>query len=244
MRISRVYVDTELAEGETVTLGKPQSHYLKNVLRLKPGAALILFNGREAVDYRATLLRAGGRIEAAIESALPLATESPLDSEIIQGLGRADHVDWALQKCTELGVARFTIFNAARSQGSLKAAQIERKLAHWRGVAISACEQCGRTLLPKIEFRASLAEALAVPRDSVRLLLDFDARPLAAVLPEFDKPAGVTLLLGPEGGLDDTEIAAAHEAGFAPVKLGPRVLRTETAAVAALAIVQAALGDM
>ena len=242
MRISRVYVDTELAEGDTFTLGKPQSHYLKNVLRLKQGAAVVLFNGRDALDYRATLLRADRRLEVAIESASPPAAESPLDSEIIQGLGRADHVDWALQKCTELGVRRFTIFNAARSQGGLKAAQIERKLSHWRGVAISACEQCGRALLPKIEFHPRLDAALALPRQSLRLLLDSNGAALHTIRPGDTR--SVSILLGPEGGLDDSEIAAARDAGFAPVSLGPRVLRTETAAVAALALAQSALGDM
>jgi 16S rRNA (uracil1498-N3)-methyltransferase len=244
MRISRVYVDMDLAEGDTVTLGDPQSHYLKNVLRLKPGATLILFNGRGAVDYTATLTRVRKQVEASIESSVQAATESPFDSEIIQGLGRADHVDWALQKCTELGVSRFSIFNAARSQGTLKVTQIERKLGHWRGVAISACEQCGRALLPQIEFHANLGQALAVPRDAVRLLLDSGGAPLAEILRAPARLGRVALLLGPEGGLDAAEISAAQEAGFAPASLGPRVLRTETAAVAALAVVQSARGDM
>ena len=147
-----------------------------------------------------------------------------------------------MQKSTELGVARFTIFNAARSQGSLKPAQIDKKLAHWHGVAISACEQCGRTRLPEIEFHPTLAAVLAMPRDGIRLLLDAGGEPLNRFQPE--QTRSVSILLGPEGGLDDNEIAAARDAGFAPISLGPRVLRTETAAVAALAIVQSAIGDM
>lgn len=242
MRISRVFTDTDLAEGDVVTLGKPQSHYLQNVLRLKPGAALILFNGRDTAEYSACLTAIGKRAEVSIEGRIPCTTESALDSEIIQGLGRADHVDWALQKCTELGVARFTIFNAARSQGSPMTAQVEKKLAHWRGVAISACEQCGRTRLPDIGFYASLAEVLAAPRDGIRLLLDAGGEPLHSVHP--GQARALSILLGPEGGLDDGEIAAARDHGFVPVNLGPRVLRTETAAVAALAIAQSAIGDM
>ena len=242
MRISRVFIDTDLAEGGVVTLGKPQSHYLQNVLRLKPGAALILFNGREAAEYSARLSGAGKQAEVNIGSRLSRITESALDSEIIQGLGRADHVDWALQKCTELGVARFTIFTAARSQGILKPAQVDRKLDHWRGVAISACEQSGRTRLPQIEFHPGLAAVLARPRDGLKLMLKVGGEPLHSI--QTGQAPTLSILLGPEGGLDDAEIAAAEDNGFAPVGLGPRVLRTETAAVAALAIAQSAIGDM
>jgi 16S rRNA (uracil1498-N3)-methyltransferase len=242
MRIPRVHVDTELVSGQVIALDKPRGHYLKNVLRLKPGAAFFLFNGRQASDYQATLLADGKQFKAEIGAARPLATESELVSEIVQGLGRADHTDWMIQKTTELGVTRISLFNAERTQTPLKAAQIEKKLAHWRGVATSACEQCGRAIVPELVFHVGLEKTLGALPDSLKLLLDFDGKPLATSL----QPAksAVSILLGPEGGLHPREIERAQAAGFRSVSLGSRVLRTETAATAALAIVQSGLGDL
>jgi len=242
LRISRVHIATELVVGDEIPLDKPQSHYLKNVLRLKSGAAFFLFDGRAAVDYRATLVIDGKQFRARIEAAIPLDTESRLETEIIQGLGRADHMDWMIQKATELGVGRISLFNAERSQPRLQASHRQKKLDHWRGVAISACEQCGRAIVPDLAFHDDIERALAQSSDAIGLLLDFDGPPLASALPA-GEPA-VAILLGPEGGLTDREIRLARSTKFHPVRLGPRVLRTETAATAALAIVQSALGDM
>ena len=242
MRMSRVHIDAELVNGQIIALDKRRGHYLKNVLRLKPGAAFFLFNGREAVDYHATLLADGKQIKAEIGAAQPLATESGLITEVIQGLARADHIDWMIQKTTELGVSKISLFNAERTQSPLKSAQLDKKLAHWQGVAISACEQCGRAIIPEIVFHPALERALGDLPDSFRLLLDFDGQPLASAL----QPAQsrVSILLGPEGGFNPQEIELAKDAGFQPVGLGSRVLRTETAATAALAIIQSGLGDL
>ena len=242
MRISRVYIDAELVVGEEISLDKPQSHYLKHVLRLKSGAALFLFNGSEAVDYHASLSFEGKKASARIEAAISLENESGLNIEILQGLGRADHMDWMIQKTTELGVNRISLFNAERTQSPLKPTQLEKKLAHWRSVAISACEQSGRALVPPIEFHSSLDQAIAASISGIKLLLDFDGAALASVL--HPPCTAVSILLGPEGGLSQAEIQLAKTVDFASVKLGPRVLRTETAATAALAIVQAGLGDL
>jgi len=242
MRIPRIHTDHGLAEGETIALGDAQSHYLKNVLRLKPGAAVRLFDGHAAVDHLARIDFDGKSALAIVEGAVPAAVESPLSSQVMQGLARPDHVDWMLQKTTELGVHRVLLFNAERTQTPLKGSRLERKLAHWRGVAISACEQCGRARLPLIEFRPDLRAALAAVIPGPRILLDAGGAPLPSLL---QSPAsGIAILLGPEGGLDPAEIHCAREAGFTPASLGPRVLRTETAAVAALTIAQSALGDM
>ncbi len=243
MRLSRVFFDGELAVGSQVPLDKAQSHYLKNVLRLKPGAAFFLFDGRHAIDYRATLTLDGRQAFAIIESSTPLQTESALDSAVIQGLGRADHMDWMVQKTSELGVRRIAVFNAERTQAPLKSVQAEKKLAHWRGVAISACEQSGRAVLPQIEFHAALDQALSAVAADLRLLLEFEGPALADRL-QHQSSASITILVGPEGGLTAEEIASAGAAGFFPVRLGPRVLRTETAATAALAIAQSTLGDL
>jgi len=242
MRIARVHIASGLAEGQEISLGKSQSHYLKHVLRLQPGAAVFLFNGQEAVDYQATLIIEGRQLKALVNAAIPLHNESTLDCEIIQGLARNDHIDWMIQKTTELGVNRISIFNAERTQSPLKPVQLDKKLAHWRGVAISACEQSGRAIVPALKFHANLEQAVAIADDSIKLLLDFDGDALAsAVQPPC---SAISMLLGPEGGLNPSEIEFARAAGFVPARLGPRVLRTETAATAALAIVQSTFGDL
>ena len=242
MRNIRVFTEAGLVVGAIIALDKARAHYLKNVLRLKPGSAFFLFNGREAIDYEARLIIDGKRLTAEILAARPLATESALTSEIIQGLGRADHMDWTIQKTTELGVNRISIFNAARTQSTLKATQLEKKLAHWRGIAISACEQCGRAIVPEIEFHAGLEAALAAAAGACKLILDFEGEPLASSLEP--SRSSVSILLGPEGGLTRQEIESSGNSGHRSVSLGKRVLRTETAATAALAIVQSSIGDL
>jgi len=242
MRRVRVHVDAELAAGTDIALPQAQSHYLKHVLRLKPGAALCLFNGREASDYPAELIGDGKQLAAGVHSKQSVTTESALHSEIIQGLGRADHMDWMIQKTTELGVNHISLFHAERSQTRLKSAQLQKKLAHWRGVAISACEQSGRCILPSIHFHDDLAQALAACSVELRLLLEFSG---AALQSELQLPReSIAILLGPEGGLDPREIELGRASAFTPVSLGPRVLRTETAATSALAIAQTLLGDL
>ena len=242
MRISRVYVESELVEGEHIAFDQDRHHYLKHVLRLKPGAAVDLFNGRDGKDYRATLTLDGKQLGAAIESATARDTESPLDCTLIQALGRADHMDWLIQKATELGVQRIAIFNAERTQHPLKAKQRDKKLHHWRNVAISACEQCGRARLPRIDFHEGLAQALADSEAELKLLLHFDGEPMAARLQA--APASVSILVGPEGGLDPGEIETATAQGYVKATLGPRVLRFETAALTALSLAQSRAGDL
>jgi 16S rRNA (uracil1498-N3)-methyltransferase len=242
MRNTRVFIEAGLVNGDIITLDKARAHYLKNVLRLKPGAAFFLFNGKDAIDYEARLIVEGKRLAAEILAARPLATEPEVTTELIQGLGRSDHVDWTIQKTTELGVNRVSIFNAARTQSPLKPAQLEKKLSHWRSVAISACEQCGRAIVPEIRFHTGPEAALAATAATCKLILDFAGNPLASTLQDTRSP--VSILLGPEGGLTDREIDLARESGFQPVSLGIRVLRTETAATAALAIVQSTLGNI
>jgi 16S rRNA (uracil1498-N3)-methyltransferase len=242
MRSVRVHVETELAVGAEIALAQAQSHYLKHVLRLKPGAALLLFNGLEACEYPSVLLADGKRLLARVEAAIPVETESRLFCEVLQGLGRADHMDWTIQKTTELGVNRIVLLNTERSQVPLKPAQLQKKLQHWRGVAISACEQSGRVMVPEIIFERDPVAAINGCEAETKLVLDFGGATLANAVQQ--PMASVALLLGPEGGLNPAEIAHAEKAEFKSVSLGPRVLRTETAATAALALVQSLLGDM
>ena len=176
------FIEPSSVTGPVVSIPGAEAHHIKNVLRLKPGAALLLFNGTEACDYRALLIADGKKLCARIESAIAVHTESPLACEIIQGLGRGDHMDWMIQKTTELGVSRIRLFNAERTQSPLKRKQLEKKQQHWRGIAISACEQCGRALLPEIIFHADLNTAIASTRAVERLLLEFEGQPLHSLL--------------------------------------------------------------
>ena len=244
MRITRVHVDIELSVGTEIVLPEAQTHYLKHVLRLKPGAALLLFDGKQPSDFHATLTANGKKLGALIESAISIETESSLPIELIQGLGRSDHMDWMIQKTTELGVSRITLFNAERTQTPLKPAQLEKKMQHWRSVAISACEQSGRAILPEITFQRDLDQAIATSTSDCKLLLDFSGDSLTSVLQQRPPSMPLAILLGPEGGLNPAEIEYAKSNGFATVTLGPRVLRTETAAITALAIAQSLVGDM
>ena len=242
MRISRVYIGVPLVVGDEIAIDKVRSHYLNHVLRLTSGASVVFFNGIEAIDYHATLRSQGKKLSANIVSSSPVTTESHLTTEIIQGLGRNDHMDWMIQKTTELGVNRIILFNAERTQSPLKQSMLSKKMEHWQGVAISACEQCGRALLPTIEFQQSFDSAINSSTASKKLLLDFDGPPMTGCLtPELES---IGILLGPEGGLNPFEIETAGNQEFQAVSLGSRVLRTETAATAALAIAQATLGDL
>ena len=242
MRISRVFLADPLVVGETVDLDKSRSHYLTHVLRLVSGAELILFNGQDGLDYNARLTGKGKQLQADILDAKPVATESTLSSHIIQGLGRSDHMDIMIQKTTELGVNRITLFNAARTQSRLKPSQLEKKRQHWKAVAISACEQCGRSRIPAIEFHPGLDQAIQADLAEQKYLLEFNATPFASQLTK--KRGSVSVLLGPEGGLNPQEIEIAVSQSYEKASLGPRTLRTETAAISAMVLIQAKVGDL
>ena len=154
-------------------------------------------------------------------------------------------MDWMIQKCTELGVTRISVFNANHTQISLKPAQREKRLGHWRNIAIKACEQCGRQVPPLVNFQQGIVAALAepVPRD-MKILLDFEGDRLQSGSVSRDTDESIAILVGPEGGLSDMETKSAKNAGFVATRIGPRVLRTETAAATALAILQFSCGDI
>ena len=235
MRIPRVHVEAELVVGDSLTFDKDRAHYLKHVLRLQPGAAVDLFNG-DGKDYRATIRARDKALSASIDSVGSRDTESKIDTTILQAIGKADHLDWMIQKTTELGVNQIVLFNAEHTQHPLKPAQLEKKSRHWRAVAISACEQCGRARVPEIAFIANLQKAVSATTANTRLVLDFDGE---AIVSQLQAPLqSIALLIGPEGGLSQGELESAQTAEFQPVSLGPRVLRFETAAIAALATIE------
>jgi 16S rRNA (uracil1498-N3)-methyltransferase len=243
MRLIRVHVAAALGPGARVRIdGAPAAHVTR-VLRLGVGDAITLFNG-DGSDYPARISALGrGSVEADVTGVADARAESPLAVTLVQGIARAERMDLVLQKATELGVAAILPVATARSVVRLDAGTRERKRAHWRGVAVAACEQCGRAKVPEVAEARDFAGWLAgPPRSATRLLLSPDAK--LALNAAAHGATSVELLVGPEGGLEDAERAAALAAGFRACRLGPRVLRSETAAIAALAVLQAVAGDL
>jgi 16S rRNA (uracil1498-N3)-methyltransferase len=241
MRVTRVFVDQKLVPGKGVALPEQAGLHLTRVLRLEAGAPVTLFDGTGG-EYAGTLERDGKKFWARVGAHDAVECESPLDITLLQGVARGERMDLIVQKATELGVTRIVPVLAERSVVKVDAQQRERKLEHWRSIAISACEQCGRNRVPQVTAPAPLAEVLAtLPENALRCLLAADgATPLA----HGARIVGpVVLLIGPEGGLADGERRLATLHGFGAYRLGPRILRTETAGLAALAVLQAAGGD-
>lgn len=241
MRTPRIFVDAELAPAGVIPLPAPAVQHLVQVLRLRPGDSLLLFNG-DGRDYPALVLCANRyRVEVRLRE--PGPAEPPLALRVHLGIGisKGERMDFALQKAVELGVAEVTPLFAGRAVVRLEGDRLAKRLDHWEGVMIAACEQSGRRRLARLNPVQPLADwlDLGYPRP---LLLDPRAERSLASLP----PPGPTLvlLIGPEGGLAPAERERAYASGFTGVRLGPRILRTETAPLAALAIAQALWGDL
>jgi 16S rRNA (uracil1498-N3)-methyltransferase len=242
MRLTRSHVDLPLLVGSEVALPEDVAAHLLRVLRLQLGDACVLFNG-DGHDYDARIVHLGKReARADIVAARRPDNESPLRMTLLQGIARGEKMDWILQKATELGVARILPVSSDRSEVKLDAQRAGKRLAHWRGVVIAACEQSGRATVPDIAPPQPL-DLGALQRDGHGLLLDpFADTPLGA-LGDADWRT-CTLAIGPEGGWSPRDRQQLQAAGFAGVRVGPRILRTETAGIAAIAALQALLGDL
>ena len=237
MRLSRFFIDSPLALGEH-ELPEASAHYIGRVLRLAAGACVQLFDG-SGQEYIGELLEVSKKtVRVNLHETFSGMTESRLRVHLGQGLSRGERMDWAIQKATELGVAEITPIISERCEVRLKDERADKRLAHWRQIAISACEQCGRSVLPVIHSPKPLADWLTTDAD-LKLVLHPVAEPLAG----YAAPTRLAFLIGPEGGLSDAEIDRARSAGFQPARLGPRVLRTETAPVVALSVAQQLWGD-
>jgi 16S rRNA (uracil1498-N3)-methyltransferase len=243
MRLNRVFAAQPLSTGLEVALPEAAAYHVARVLRLRPGAPLVLFDGSGA-DFRAEIVAVeGDRVHARVVERSSGLRESPLAITLVQAVSRGERMDWTLQKATELGVRGIQPVLSARSVVRLDEQQAAKKQRHWQAIVAGACEQCGRSVVPEVRPPLDLSRFLAgAPRDGQRLVLSPTGPASLAGLP--GTAARVELLIGPEGGLDDAELAAAERAGFAPVRLGPRVLRTETAGIVALAVLQALWGDL
>ncbi len=239
MRVSRIHVDPALIPGELLELTERSSAYLGRVLRLGEGDEIQLFNG-DGHDYPARIERRGPKLCARIGAPGPSEPEPALAIELWLGISRGERMDLAIQKAVELGVERIRPLFTERCQVRLDASRREKRGRHWQGVIISACEQSGRRRVPQLEGAGRLEEALDQRRGS-GLLLDPEA-PIALTGLPAPGPE-LSLLVGPEGGLSGRERDMAVRSGFRAVRLGPRILRTETAPLAALAAVQTLWGD-
>lgn len=242
MHIPRILLQQRLAAGQTLELGEQPAHHVRHVLRLRPGAALRVFDGR-GTEHAATLHQLGRR-QATVEigARVDSITEPAHAITLAQGIPRGDRMDFTLQKAVELGVAAIQPVWMQRSRKKPDAERLQKRMNHWQGVVVSACEQSGRATLPELASPADYRDWLdSGPADGPHIMLHPDGE---YTLPELEPPRGrVVLLVGPEGGISDAEAAQATRAGFLGVRLGPRTLRTETAAMAALAGMQALWGD-
>ncbi len=244
MRLIRVYLEAALAPGARVTATGTAARHVTRVLRLAAGDPVTIFNG-DGSDYRARIADIrGARVGIEVLERVPARPESPLALTLVQGIVRGERMDLIVQKATELGVAAIQPVLTTRGVVKLDATAAERKLAHWRGIASAACEQCGRARLPVIAPPLPLAEWLARPAPDAGLRLQLSVDASGSLVATAAGARAIELLIGPEGGFDEEERRAAERAAYRPCSLGPRVLRTETAAVAALALLQGIAGDL
>lgn len=242
MRVTRVFVEEPLAAGRSSTLEGTAANHVMRVLRLREGDALTLFDGRGG-EYAA---RVSGftknSVQVEVGEHRPVERESALHLTLAQGISRGERMDWVMQKATELGVTRIVPVITERTMVKLDERQSGRKLQHWRGIVIAACEQSGRNRVPELAEPTSYYDVIrSFEASTTRVLLSPAGTLRARDLP----PSGhIAMLIGPEGGLSENEQEAAIAAGFLQVRMGPRILRTETAAIAALAALQHDFGDI
>lgn len=241
MKISRLYVATPLVLSQTIELNADSAHYLRAVLRVKKAHIITLFNG-EGGEYQGQILEVSRkRVLIEVQSFTEHSVESNLRVVLGLGISRGERMDFAIQKSVELGVSEILPLLTARCVVQLKDNKAENKVRHWQKIAQHASEQSGRTLVPKVRDVEQL-DSWVNQQAGLKLFLDpFATQTLQQLQPEENK---ITLLVGPEGGFTEQERALAKQAGFLPVQLGQRILRTETAALAALTAVQVLWGDL
>jgi 16S rRNA (uracil1498-N3)-methyltransferase len=243
VRITRVYVDSPLTPDSDVRLPESAAYHVARVLRLREGATITAFDGSGA-DFRCEILTVkGDDVRVRVGARSTGLAESPLRITLVQAVSRSERMDWTLQKATELGVRTIVPVLSARSVVRLDERQAEKKMRHWQAIVAAACEQCGRSVVPEVRVPQDLGRYLASSvREGQRLVLSPTGPASLAGLASVG--TRVELLIGPEGGLADAELERAAASGFTPVRLGPRILRTETAGIVALTVLQSLWGDL
>ena len=250
MRVPRIYQPIVLSSGQTIKLDAQATAHLTRVLRLRAGDSLVVFNGRGNGkgngEFEATVTTVERRVASIkLGKFIDRNVESPLELVLVQGVSRGERMDYTVQKAVELGITQIVPVNTERTVVNLKGDRLIRRQQHWQSIVNASCEQSGRNMVPEVKpikpIQQWLDESSTDPAPGLKLVLHHRAETSLADLP---RPEGsVTILIGPEGGLAPAEISAVQLAGYSPLRLGPRVLRTETAAVAALSVLQWLWGD-
>jgi 16S rRNA (uracil1498-N3)-methyltransferase len=240
VRLPRIFVDAPLAPGQALTLPEGPGRHLTQVLRLAPGARLWVFNG-DGRDYGAQLVGPARQpVTLSVDVVGGEEPPPPLEIQLAVGISKGERMDYTIQKSVELGVSRISPIFTERSVVQLRGERLDRRMAHWQGILIGACEQSGRRRLPRLDAAMAFGDWVASTPTGTLLLDPQAGQALIALSPPV---ATLTLLVGPEGGLSPRERRQAQAHGACPVRLGPRVLRTETAPLAAIAAIQALWGD-
>jgi 16S rRNA (uracil1498-N3)-methyltransferase len=242
MSRTRIYQNATLTLGDTIKLTENASHHLARVLRAETNTPIILFNG-DGNEYTAIISKIDKKnVYASIQDISTINIESPIDIILAQGIARGEKMDFIIQKAVELGVKKIYPLITERCNVRLDNEREEKKYLHWQSIIISACEQCGRTRLPSIAAPQTIDTWLAQQHQQLCFVL---SPHVTHKLPQEKLPShsSITILIGPEGGLSDQEVARATSKGFQAIHLGPRVLRTETATIAAISTLQAKYGD-
>lgn len=238
---SRVYQDSALQLNSEIILSPEASHHILRVLRLKEGDLITVFNG-EAGEYQAKLLHvAKQQAHVLLEKYIDRSVESPLQIHLGQGISRGEKMDYTIQKAVELGVAKITPLFTERCGVKLTAERLSKRVQHWQAIAISACEQSGRNTIPQILAPQNFSVWLEQRAEQIRIMLDPCAKNSWEDLPK--QIHTLAFAVGPEGGLTDAELVLAERKNFISLPLGPRILRTETAGLAAIAVMQSRWGD-
>ena len=240
MRSYRVYSSLPLTVGAQCNLDERASHHLARVLRVKTGDQLCVFNGDGNNYYGSVFSATKNHVTVSVDSIERAETESPLMTCLALGVSKGDRFEWAIKKATELGVTSIVPILSQRVDVRLSPERWQKKQEHWQQIVISACEQSGRAVIPLVEEPTNLPHWLSHVEADCKLVLD----PGAVGNDLTNQPARIALLIGPEGGLASSELNLASENGFTAMKLGPRVLRTETAPLVALSVLGARWGDI
>ncbi len=238
----RLYHSSSFEVGQSIELDRNPSHHLIRVLRRKKGSDVILFNGN-GHEYLAELLDENSKhCLLKIKQTTKINNESSLSISLLQGISRSDRMDSCMQKSVELGVQSITPVICQRTTVNLKGERAEKKLNHWQQIVISACEQSGRCIIPEIKPAINFTQAIQSINASQKLILDPESNINMGSLSRPEKD--ICILIGSEGGFTQEEIKRATDSDFTPVSLGPRILRTETAGPACIAITQSLWGDL
>ncbi len=242
MRVPRLFIDMPLTTGETINLPRDKAHHISNVLRMRIGDSIKLFND-SGDDYQSKIIEISKKsAQIGIGESIQIRNESPLAIDLCLAVARGQHMDFSLQKAVELGVKNIIPVISEFSNVKIQDDRVHNKLAHWRNIIINATEQCGRSYLTQIQTPMAFVEWLRMDATKPRLILHPESQQFMSNINLSDNE--LTLIIGPEGGFSDVEVKQAQESGCEPISLGPRILRTETAVICAVSNAQQLWGDL